>query len=154
MTLFARTGLTAASIAFCLATADEATAGRSRHAGMAPAYLEECGACHMPYAAEFLSADAWKTLLDHLAEHFDVDAEIDPASREPIRQYLVKHSGHKANFDPGPPKLKITQTRWFRQTHGDVARGHWPKFRTRSNCMACHPGAMEDDFVKLSDPDY
>jgi hypothetical protein len=132
----------------------QAAATRHPHAPMPPQYPAECGSCHLPYAAEFLSAEAWKTLMASLDKHFDVDAEIDPAHHKPILNYLIKHAGHKANFDPGPAKLKIVETRWFRQTHADTARGHWPKHKNKANCQACHPKADQDDFVSLSDPNF
>lgn len=134
--------------------ANSAWATRHPHAPMPPAYVEECGGCHLPYAAEFLSAEGWRKLMGHLQDHFKVDAEVDPETAKSILAYLVKHAGHKSSFDPGPAKLKITQTLWFRGTHADASRGHWPKHKTRSNCLACHPKAGEDDFTALSDPDY
>lgn len=133
---------------------EPAWAIRHPHAPPPPQYVEECGGCHLPYAAEFLSAEGWKQLMGNLNDHFKVDAEIDSGNAKSILAYLVKHAGHKSSFDPGPAKLKITQTRWFRGTHADASRGHWPKHKTRSNCQACHPKAGEDDFTALSDPDF
>ncbi|WP_162560035.1 cytochrome C [Methylotetracoccus oryzae] len=122
---------------------------------MDPAYAAECGSCHVPYAAGLLPAEDWKTLLKGLAKHFGSDASMDDKDLAPIRLYLLKNARKGPSAAPsGASEPRITATSWFKATHRDAARGHWPEHKSAANCEACHPSAKDGRYRELSDPLY
>ena len=115
-----------------------------------PLYVQECGSCHVPYPAKLLSADSWQTLMKGLDKHFGSDASLDDQSAaSAIQSYLLSQARRKATLDAsGHPTLRITETRWFRHEHAEVAASVWrsPAVKSSANCGACHRGAEQGRF--------
>jgi len=65
------------------------SAAKSRHAPLLPAYVEECGSCHIAFPGRMLDAASWIAVLEGLEQHFGVDASVDAKTLEPIRAYLA-----------------------------------------------------------------
>ncbi|HWC45344.1 MAG TPA: cytochrome C, partial [Casimicrobiaceae bacterium] len=67
-----------------------------------PAFLAECGSCHVPYPARLLSAASWRTVMNNLDRHFGTDASLDAATTAAIRGYLEAGAGagRKVSADP------------------------------------------------------
>lgn len=127
-------------------------AGEPRIEGRTPLpeiYVDECGSCHVPFPAELLDGATWTALLKDLSKHFDVDAGIDSSALSSIAGYLDKHARRKAGPQSPAPQLRLTKSPWFRQMHQDMYSGEWPKVRTPSNCVACHPGAQQGRYTEL-----
>ena len=66
-----------------------AVAAESPRAPLPPAYVEECGSCHVAFPGRMLDAASWSAVIAGLEQHFGVDASADPATLEPIRAYLA-----------------------------------------------------------------
>lgn len=56
-----------------------------------PAYLEECGSCHLAYPPGTLPADSWNHILapEALADHYGEDASMPDALVAELRTYRV-----------------------------------------------------------------
>ncbi|MDH5255391.1 MAG: diheme cytochrome c [Gammaproteobacteria bacterium] len=115
-----------------------------------PAWLEECGSCHLAYPPRFLSASSWQRVMGGLGDHFGTDASIEPAAVKEITAWLVANSRKpKAGKpEPLPPPLRITETRWFIGEHDEVsaARFRSPAVGSAANCAACHRTADQGNF--------
>lgn len=115
-----------------------------------PAWLEECGGCHLAYPPRFLSASSWQRVMGGLGDHFGTDASIEPAAAKEITAWLVANSRKPkaGKSEPVPPPLRITETRWFIGEHDEVsaARFRSPAVGSGANCAACHRTADQGNF--------
>ena len=116
-----------------------------------PAYVQECGACHLAYPPGLLPAASWQRLTANLARHFGTDASLDAATRQALETWLVAHAGtsRKVSRDPTPPpEDRISRAPWFQREHREVPAAAWarPAIQSASNCHACHPRADQGDF--------
>ncbi len=119
--------------------------------GHPPAFIDakwatECSACHVAYPVRYLPAESWRVIMSGLDKHFGSNASLDPATTREITVYLEKNASRRK--ESGKPVLRITETRWFRSEHREVAARHWksPKIKSPSNCGACHTTADKGDF--------
>jgi len=111
----------------------------SAWAAAAPAHSDaevvkkECGACHYPYARDWLPAYSWKQILDHLDDHFGDDASIDEKTRQRILSYMV---GKRSTAIP----LRVTEMDWWRNVHGGATIDAYAQKNgfSLSNCEKCH----------------
>ena len=112
-----------------------------------PAYVKECGACHVAYPPRLLPADAWRGLFAGLARHFGEDASLEPAVRGALEGWAVAHAGGDRGAGVTPP-LRVTESRGFLSEHDELPRNvaARPSIRSLANCSACHPGAERWDF--------
>jgi hypothetical protein len=125
---------------------------RSRGRGLSvaradPAYLKECGACHVAYPPRLLPASSWRALLAGLDRHFGDDASLEPEARAALERWLVENAGRERRPGAAPP-LRITESRWFEDEHDEVPpdAAARPSVRSLANCGACHPAAERWDF--------
>ena len=115
-------------------------------------WLAECGACHFAYPPRFLSAESWRAIMSGLDKHFGSNAGLDTASANEITAFLEKNASTKMHEVSGKPLLRITETRWFKSEHREVAARVWknPKVKSAANCGACHTQAESGDFNERS----
>jgi hypothetical protein len=114
-----------------------------------PAYQQECGACHVAYPPQFLSAASWRAVVGGLDKHFGSDAGLDPSGQTEILRYLEANAGRRDTSAAGKPQLRITETRWFVHEHSeDLPDDIWknPAVKSSANCAACHTAADKGDF--------
>lgn len=111
-------------------------------------WKSECGACHVAYPPGLLPAESWRAIMSGLDKHFGSNAGLDAASASEITAFLVKNARKDGRGSSGEPLLRITETRWFKSEHSEVAARHWnsPKVKSRANCGACHTTADSGDF--------
>jgi hypothetical protein len=119
-------------------------------------WVSECGACHVAYPARYLPAESWRAVMSGLDKHFGSNASLDAASVSEITAFLEKNADtrKKSHETPGKnetmakPLLRITETRWFKSEHQEVAEHTWknPKVKSPANCGACHTKADSGDF--------
>lgn len=111
-------------------------------------WATECSACHIAYPARYLPAESWRAIMSGLDRHFGSNASLDAATAREITAYLEKNASTRKYKVPAKPVLRITETRWFKSEHREVAARHWknPKIRSRANCGACHTTADHGDF--------
>jgi hypothetical protein len=128
------------AILFCLLAAVQNAHADDRNVRVPHNALweKECGACHVPFPPQLLTADNWKTLMDGLARHFGSNAELDNNERKPIADFLAANAGIQARHRSAD--LRITGTAWFKREHRSVSPKEWihPDVKTPSNCKACH----------------
>jgi len=131
----------------------EAAAGERKYlANTDPAWKTECGGCHVAYPPQLLSAPSWRTTMSGLDRHFGVDASVDAATAASIGAFLEANAARAGGKRSDPSALRITETRWFRHEHADIAAATWsaPKVRSAANCSACHGGAESGDYSERS----
>ena len=111
-----------------------------------PAYMAECGSCHVPYPPKLLPAQSWRALMARLDRHFGSDASLDAKTSEEISRYLAAHAGRRDA--PAGAEPRITETRWFAREHDEVPAALWKGAAVKSpaNCAACHTRADEGDY--------
>lgn len=139
-----------AAIALLAALAPPAQA-RSARSAPPPMYVQECGACHVPYPARSLAAADWQRVLDRLDRHFGSDAALDAATVAQIGAWLDANAGR------GPAQAsadlpRVTTASWFVREHAEVPARVWrsSEVQRASNCAACHRGAAAGDFSEHS----
>lgn len=138
-------------IALTLALLDAATAnagGSHVYTATDAVWKEECGACHIAYPPQLLSAAGWRGLMSGLGRHFGADASLDAQTSRHIAAFLERNAGSDARS--GGPVARITETRWFVSEHDELPAGVWkrPEVRSAANCAACHTQAEAGDFSK------
>ena len=114
-----------------------------------PTYVRECGECHAPFPARHLSAESWRAVLAGLPRHFGQDASLDPETAKTIEVYLAAHAGRRPTLAiEGSPRLRITETPWFRREHDEIPSRVWQSAAVKSpaRCEACHQGAEQGRF--------
>jgi hypothetical protein len=111
-------------------------------------WATECSACHVAFPARYLPAESWRAIMAGLDKHFGSDASLDDATAKEITAYLVKNASTRKHKVSGKPQLRITETRWFKSEHREVAARTWknPKVKSPANCAACHTKADSGDF--------
>lgn len=135
-----------------LAAAGVALASTQSHAeprtSPHPAFLAECGSCHVPYPARMLSAASWSTVMNNLDRHFGTDASLDAATAATIRGYLEAGAGAGRRVSPDPALVRVTQSPRFLRKHDEIPasvfRGE--KVKGAANCGACHTSASAGRF--------
>jgi hypothetical protein len=137
----------AACVAGLVVAASPAFADGSR-APADPAFLSECGSCHVPYPARLLSAGAWRTVMNNLDRHFGTDASIDAATARSITVYLEANAGTGGKVSTDPRLVRVTESPRFVHKHREIAAATWqsPKVQGAANCGACHAGAQDGRF--------
>jgi cytochrome c553 len=146
-----RTLILSSAVAVAAVTAGASEAEQPR-APLPPAYVEECGSCHVAFPGRMLDAASWSAVIAGLEQHFGVDASVDPKTLEPIRAYLVSTARSRPTAADGVPLLRISETRWFRHEHDEVPGRFWkePDAVKPSDCAACHRSAAEGSFSERS----
>lgn len=134
-------------LALALCAAAPALAGQRQRPPVDPTYLAECASCHIAYPPRFLPAASWRALMSDLGDHFGSDASVDAAAAATILQYLEANARRRRAADD-PTPLRITETRWFRHQHDEIAPAVFRRaaIRSAANCGACHTGAADGDF--------
>jgi len=132
------------SLLFAAVLPVAASADSQRYTNENPSYRAECGSCHVAYAPALLGANAWRTIMNGLDKHFGTDASVGDARRAELTAYLVTSAGTRKGSDAP----RITEARWFRKEHGEIAAATWRSLPVKSaaNCEACHSQAAAGDF--------
>ena len=138
--------LAAAVFASATARADDERYAR-RAAPMPALYVQECGACHVPFPPEALPAASWQRLTDGLVNHFGSNAALDAASAAQIGHWLATHARQRGDLSP-PPQDRLTRSAWFTSKHREIGAATWrlPAVQSPSNCSACHRQADQGRF--------
>lgn len=128
--------------------ADAMAGGRQDPPPANPAWQAECGSCHVAYPPRFLQAQSWRRVMQGLDRHFGVDASVDAGTAAAIGGFLETHAQSATGKRAEPTATRITQTRWFRHEHDEIAAATWkrPDVRSPANCGACHREAERGDF--------
>ena len=124
------------------------------------AYQKECGSCHMAYPPELLPARSWNRVLGSLQDHFGDSAQLDAATQQRIRDYLVAHAAENAQNEhafaivhslrANETPLRITATPYIAGIHSAVLDPLWggnPRPKTLAECGVCHLQVQNGNFT-------
>jgi hypothetical protein len=108
----------------------------------------ECGSCHVAFPPRLLPAESWRAVMSGLDKHFGSDASLEAPDATEIGAFLEKHASKRKHESTATPLLRITETRWFKREHREVAESVWnnPKVKSPANCAACHIRAESGDY--------
>ena len=131
--------------------------GNSALPQVEPAYVKECGACHIPYPAQYLPKRSWERILGSLDKHFGENATLSPKALQPIKAYLDSHAADSAAGNPrimrdvavnNTPLRIVEMPFWIHIHHKQIERKAFdtPKVKNAGNCAACHKGAANGQF--------
>ena len=143
------TAVAFAAVAGFLSSPGAIAGGHKLPAATNAAWKSECGSCHVAYPPSLLPAASWRAIMAGLDRHFGNDATIDAATAAAIEAFLVANAGRDRSKPPtAEPILRITETRWFRHEHDDVAPATFesPAVKSAANCGACHLNADSGRF--------
>jgi hypothetical protein len=115
---------------------------------MLPAYVQECGSCHLAYPPGLLPAESWRRLMASLPQHFGSDASLDAPTTQAIATWLVANAGAYMKVREAPPQDRITRAAWFVREHREIAPATWQRASIKSpaQCAACHTLADTGSF--------
>ena len=120
-----------------------------------PAYVQECGSCHVAFPPGLLPAASWQRLMGGLGRHFGSDASLDAASTQQLAAWLQANAGSGKRAAAPPKDDRITQGAWFQREHREVAaRFGTPAVngavngavKGASDCAACHTRAVDGSY--------
>lgn len=113
-----------------------------------PAYVQECGSCHVAYPPALLPARSWQRLMAGLENHYGSDASLDAATQQQLSDWLRAYAGTYKRVREEPPQDRITRSAWYLRKHDEIAPAVWtdPAVKSAANCAACHGGAARGAF--------
>jgi len=141
MSRFVRAAVTCAAVAGFLPPSGAIASGPKLLPATDADWKSECGSCHVAYPPGLLPAASWRAVMAGLDRHFGTDATVDATTAATIETFLVTHAGRDRSPSPtAGPILRITETRWFRHEHDEVAPATFrsPEVNGAANCGACH----------------
>lgn len=118
----------------------------ARRVPLLPAFVQECGACHVAYAPALLPASSWQRLMGNLKSHFGSDASLDAATTQQLTAWLTAHAGSGKRAEATRDD-RITSSAWFVREHRE-ARQLFGTARVKgaADCAACHTKAAEGSY--------
>jgi hypothetical protein len=135
---------------------------------MSDAWQTECGSCHMAYHPTLLPSRSWQKLLQQQHQHFGEDLYLADTTLADLRNYATANSADLGmtepsrkimdGMDPSTIPLRITETRYWRRKHNDIAPQIWLQGNVngKGQCNACHSDAeqgwFEDSRMKIPGP--
>ncbi len=120
-------------------------------------YEEECGSCHNAFSPVLLPARSWSKVMAGLDDHFGDDASLPEETSSEILKWLEAASAERALTEPskkilgsigeGSP-MRITETEYWKGKHSGLGEEVYSRkpVSNRTNCAACHPGALLGSF--------
>jgi len=145
-----KTTLVLSALSAALILPLSARAGSQPPPAMANSYRTECGSCHVAYPPDLMSVGGWRTIMASLDAHFGENAALEEPVRREIEHYLTEHgatSEHRFGSRTDPARL--TTTRWFRRTHGQVKSFFANALvGSAAHCSACHPQAEQGRYAR------
>lgn len=124
--------------------------GMGRGAAMDPAYVKECGACHVAYPPGMLPERSWRALMGRLADHFGENAELSAEAAKGLENYLVREAGRgefASSVANGSTPLRISETPKFKREHDELG-GKPAQVKSMALCDACHTRAKEGSYAE------
>ena len=140
-----------------LLLATSAAAGDHRYP-LAPAYVAECGSCHVAYPPALMSGPDWATTMQNLHRHFGSDASLDPEVHKAITAILQAQASTRSKHSAGGTAPRLTATPWFQKEHrAEKLRRRQalpapasPQSTPLAQCNTCHARAEQGDFGESS----
>jgi hypothetical protein len=112
-----------------------------------PAYVQECGSCHVAFPPGLLPAASWQRLMGGLKRHFGSDASLDAATTQSVSTWLTAQAGSGKRAAVAPPEDRITRGAWFVREHREVRDVIGSaSVKLASDCAACHTRAADGSY--------
>lgn len=127
-------------------------------------YEDECASCHNAFHPTLLPEASWEKVMAGLEDHFGDNVALDEEARSEILGYLTANSAERALSEAsrkilysikGESVLRITDAPYWKEKHSEIKDEVYKRKTviSRSNCLACHPGAnagsFEDRDIKI-----
>ncbi|MFQ5585784.1 MAG: diheme cytochrome c, partial [Thermodesulfobacteriota bacterium] len=129
----------------------------------------ECAsACHGAFHPTLLPAASWKRIVAGLEDHFGDDASLDDETTGEILAFLLSASAERSRTEAsrkilrsirkGDIPARITDTPYWIRKHREIGDDVYQREEvvSKSNCVACHPGAevgsFEDEDIHIPEP--
>lgn len=133
--------------------ATHALAGEHRYP-LAPAYVTECGSCHVAYPPALLDAPGWALTLRDIDRHFGSDASLDAKTQREIAALLQAQASTRRKHEASGKTPRLSETAWFLREHrAEKLRKHGTLPPTTGSsgfsmaqCNACHSRASQGDY--------
>jgi len=125
-----------------------------------PAYMEECGSCHMAYPPGLLPSSSWRRMMASLDDHFGDNAELDEQTARKISGFLSLNAADRSRYrrsrqmmatthqPTGQAPMRISENPYFKHEHNEIPG--WvikqSGAASLSHCNACHQRAEEGSF--------
>ncbi|MEK6531185.1 MAG: diheme cytochrome c, partial [Deltaproteobacteria bacterium] len=122
-------------------------------------WMQECAtSCHSAFHPALLPEESWRRIMDGLSGHFGNDASLDARTTDIILRYLVNASSGPnrteasrkllGSIGNGEAPLRITEVVYWVKKHSGIPKEVFRRgsVGSRSNCLACHPGAEVGSF--------
>ncbi|MDD5433790.1 MAG: cytochrome b/b6 domain-containing protein [Nitrospira sp.] len=122
-------------------------------------WKEECtSSCHSAFYPSLLPARSWEKIMARLDNHYGDNVTLDENSRKDILNFLIASSAERATTESSKKMLysiradevpeRITDVAYWRHKHDDIAEDVFKRktIMSKSNCIACHPGAETGSF--------
>ncbi len=120
---------------------------KSSRVPLLPAYVQECGSCHVAFAPGLLPAASWQHLMAGLKTHYGSDASLDTATTQSLSTWLAANAGSGKRAAEPPPDDRITRGAWFQREHREVRNSFAVEpVKSAANCAACHTKAADGSY--------
>ncbi|MDJ0693355.1 cytochrome C [Mastigocoleus sp. MO_188.B34] len=108
-------------------------------------YLENCSSCHIALPPAVLPSQTWRNLLED-SQHYGATLKplVDPG-RILVWRYISTFSRPHKKDERTP--YRVNSSRYFNALHPQVKL---PRPVKLGSCVACHPGASDYNFRRLS----
>lgn len=122
------------------------------------AWQSECSSCHTLFHPTLLPAASWEKIMADLEDHFGDNASLDENTRKEVLEFLVSSSAeHSTSEAPqkllrsikkGDVPIQITEIAYWKRKHSEIPSDVFKRktVKSKSNCIACHPGAEVGSF--------
>ena len=124
-----------------------------------PLWKEECASsCHSGFHPTLLPGASWEKIMGSLADHFGEDVSLDGPARAQILKFLLSASADRSkteasrkilySISKGAVPARVTETPYWVTKHEDIKEEVFKRkpVISKSNCVACHPGAESGSF--------
>lgn len=129
-------------------------------------WKDECASsCHSAFYPSLLPARSWEKILSRPADHYGDNVALDENSLKEILDFLLKSSAEHGTTESSRKMLysihadevpeRITDVAYWKYKHDDISEDVYKRktITSKSNCIACHPGAevgsFEDEDIKI-----
>lgn len=122
------------------------------------AWQSECSSCHTLFHPTLLPAASWEKIMAGLEDHFGDNASLDEKTRKEVLGFLVSSSAEHSTSEAsqkllrsikrGDVPMQITEIAYWKRKHSEIPPDVYngKSVKSKSNCIACHPGAEVGSF--------
>jgi cytochrome b len=123
------------------------------------AFRAECAeTCHAAFHPTLMPSESWHRIMAGLEDHFGESVILDESGTAEILAYLLSAPAERSmteasrklahSIRPGEIPIRITDIPYWVNKHSEISEEVYRRSSivSRSNCVACHPGAEMGSF--------